>query len=128
MKVPREVLADTLGGCRGRRPWQENKGNPAFSDKKLARLQFAAALADAGTDVRALRGSGGATRAGSGNGRVVDCRCEHARRVAGHVGHGACDVSDAKDAWNARAGLRSRLREPPRGCRGSRHRMFPKRR
>ncbi|HEV8147307.1 MAG TPA: hypothetical protein VGP79_13035 [Bryobacteraceae bacterium] len=55
MKVPREALADTLGWLSRPAVWQENKGNPAFSDKKLARLQFAAALADAGVDARALR-------------------------------------------------------------------------
>jgi len=55
MKVPREALADTLGWLAQPAAWQENKGNPAFSDKKLARLQFAAALADSGTADGALR-------------------------------------------------------------------------
>jgi len=55
MKVPREVLADTLDWLSRPAAWQENKGNPAFSDKKLARLQFAAALADSGTADGALR-------------------------------------------------------------------------
>ena len=34
MKVPREALADTLGWLSRPAAWQENKGNPAFSDKK----------------------------------------------------------------------------------------------
>src|SRR6185295_9979836 len=55
MKVPREALGDTLGWLSRPAAWQENKGNPAFSDRKLARLQFAAALADSGADARALR-------------------------------------------------------------------------
>lgn len=55
MKVPRAALADTLVWLSRPTTWQENKGNPAFSDKKLARLQFAAALADSGADARALR-------------------------------------------------------------------------
>ena len=35
--------------------WDSNRGNPAASDKKLARIQFAAALAEA-TDDRAILG------------------------------------------------------------------------
>lgn len=55
MKVPPEALADTVGWLSRPAAWQENKGNPAFSDKKLARLQFAGALADARADARSLR-------------------------------------------------------------------------
>ena len=34
--------------------WDSNRGNPLASDKKLARIQFAAALAEAAADIRAL--------------------------------------------------------------------------
>lgn len=54
-KVPAEALADTVAWLARPGRWEENKGNPAFSDKKLARMQFAAALADWGGDSRALR-------------------------------------------------------------------------
>jgi hypothetical protein len=55
LRVPAEALADTLAWLARPQQWDENKGNPAFSDKKLARMQFAAALADSFVDARALR-------------------------------------------------------------------------
>ena len=51
--VPATALADTVAWLNRPDSWEENKGNPAFSDKKLARLQFAVALADSGADARA---------------------------------------------------------------------------
>jgi hypothetical protein len=45
--VPRNVLADTLRWLRDPGGWDHNRGNPGFSDKRLARIQFAAALAEA---------------------------------------------------------------------------------
>ena len=42
--VPPAALADTLQWLRHPGRWDDNRGNPAFSDKKLARIQFAASL------------------------------------------------------------------------------------
>jgi hypothetical protein len=43
--VPSESLADSTEWLKQPAKWDSNRGNPAFSDKKLARIQFAAALA-----------------------------------------------------------------------------------
>jgi len=48
------ALADTLDWLSRPAAWEENKGSPAFSDKKLARLQFAATLTQSGWDSHAL--------------------------------------------------------------------------
>ncbi len=45
--VPRNALADTVRWLRDPRGWDRNPGTPGFSDKRLARIQFAAALAEA---------------------------------------------------------------------------------
>jgi len=45
--VPREVLADTLDWLQRPKGWDRNGGEGPFSDKVLARLQFAAALVEA---------------------------------------------------------------------------------
>jgi prenyltransferase/squalene oxidase-like repeat protein len=45
--VPDEALADTLDWLRRPESWATGRGDPAFSDKRLARLQFAAALIEA---------------------------------------------------------------------------------
>lgn len=45
--VADDVLADTLRWLRQPGEWDNNHGNPGFSDTKLARIQFAAALAEA---------------------------------------------------------------------------------
>jgi hypothetical protein len=45
--VPGASLADTTGWLLQPANWDDNHGNPAASDKKLARIQFAAALAEA---------------------------------------------------------------------------------
>jgi len=42
--VPSEVLADTTAWIRKPERWEENKGDPGFSDKRLANLQFTASL------------------------------------------------------------------------------------
>lgn len=42
-----DVLADTVRWLRQPGEWDNNHGNPGFSDTKLARIQFAAALAEA---------------------------------------------------------------------------------
>jgi hypothetical protein len=42
--VPKPALADTTEWLSHPAKWDTNRGNPAFSDKKLARLQFASAL------------------------------------------------------------------------------------
>jgi hypothetical protein len=42
--VPAEALADTTKWLMNPERWDDNKGDPAFSDKRLANLQFAAAL------------------------------------------------------------------------------------
>ncbi len=43
--VPPESLANSTEWLSQPTKWDSNRGNPAFSDKKLARIQFAAALA-----------------------------------------------------------------------------------
>jgi choline-sulfatase len=45
--VPAEALADTTRWLTRPAKWDDNGGDKEFSDKKLARLQFAAALAEA---------------------------------------------------------------------------------
>ena len=50
-EVPAEALRDTLDWLRQPEEWDKNRGNPASSDKLLARIQFTAALAESG-DVR----------------------------------------------------------------------------
>jgi len=45
--VPAKALEDTLRWLRDPAGWDHNPGNPGFSDKRLARIQFAAALAEA---------------------------------------------------------------------------------
>jgi hypothetical protein len=42
--VPRTALQDTTDWLRRPQEWDRNRGDPRFSDKKLARIQFAAAL------------------------------------------------------------------------------------
>ena len=44
-EVPKAALADSSEWLKHPSKWDSNRGNPAFSDKKLARIQFAAALA-----------------------------------------------------------------------------------
>jgi len=46
-KVPQEALADTTEWLLRPLDWDNNHGDPGFSDKKLARIQFAAALVEA---------------------------------------------------------------------------------
>ena len=45
--VPKPPLADTTRWLLDPGNWDNNRGDPGFSDKKLARIQFAAALAQA---------------------------------------------------------------------------------
>jgi hypothetical protein len=45
--VPPRALADTSAWLANPAAWDKNKGDPGFSDKRLANLQFAAALAAA---------------------------------------------------------------------------------
>ena len=45
--VPDAALEDTVGWLVDPGEWENSPGNPIFSDKKLARIQFAAALAAA---------------------------------------------------------------------------------
>jgi hypothetical protein len=45
--VPKEALADTTAWLLAPARWDDNHGNPAASDRKLARIQFAAALTEA---------------------------------------------------------------------------------
>jgi squalene cyclase len=46
-RVPDSALADSTRWLRAPAGWDRNRGNPAVSDKKLARIQFAAALSQA---------------------------------------------------------------------------------
>ncbi len=43
-RVPADALAETTAWVSDPQRWEQNKGDPGFSDKKLANLQFAAAL------------------------------------------------------------------------------------
>jgi len=43
-RVPADVLADTTEWVKRPARWDENKGDPGFSDKRLADVQFAASL------------------------------------------------------------------------------------
>jgi hypothetical protein len=52
--VPAVALADTTKWLLQPAEWDTNRGNPGFSDKKLARIQFAAALVEAGETGDAL--------------------------------------------------------------------------
>jgi hypothetical protein len=47
-RVPDAALRDTSEWLANPGGWAANRGSPAFSDKKLARIQFAAALAESG--------------------------------------------------------------------------------
>src|SRR5580704_3046901 len=46
-RVPPSALADTTRWLLAPAKWDTNRDNPGFSDKKLARIQFAAALTQA---------------------------------------------------------------------------------
>jgi hypothetical protein len=46
--VPEAALRETIEWLTNPDRWESNRGSPAFSDKKLARVQFAAALAESG--------------------------------------------------------------------------------
>jgi hypothetical protein len=43
-RIPPEALAATTAWIRAPHRWKENKGDPGFSDKRLADVQFASAL------------------------------------------------------------------------------------
>jgi len=43
-RIPAEVLADTTEWVKRPARWDDNKGDPGFSDKRLADVQFAASL------------------------------------------------------------------------------------
>ncbi|MGH9840061.1 MAG: hypothetical protein ACREEM_14855 [Blastocatellia bacterium] len=43
-RIPAETLAETTVWLREPRGWKENKGDPGFSDKRLANVQFASSL------------------------------------------------------------------------------------
>jgi hypothetical protein len=53
--VPAEALRDTTAWLVRPDKWDSNSGNPEAGDKRLARIQFAAALAEAATDIDVLR-------------------------------------------------------------------------
>ena len=109
----RAPLADTLRFLATPERWDANGPDGPFKDRKLARIQFAAALTEAArggviADLRRARPLGGT------GGRVADCRRQlgdrrhRSGRLAGHVWPRAGDA--ALDA-NAGGG---RFREIPR--------------
>ena len=52
--IPKSALEDTGRWLGQPDNWDNNHGNPGFSDTKLARIQFASALAEGMTDRQAL--------------------------------------------------------------------------
>jgi hypothetical protein len=46
-KIPRAALADTIAWVTTPQRWNDNKGDPGFSDQRLADIQFTASLAAA---------------------------------------------------------------------------------
>jgi hypothetical protein len=52
--APADAVRDTSAWLARPGDWDSNRGNPVASDKKLARIQFAAALAEAALDPDAL--------------------------------------------------------------------------
>jgi hypothetical protein len=46
-RIPRSALSDTTAWIASPAKWDHNKGNPGFSDKRLADVQFAASLGEA---------------------------------------------------------------------------------
>jgi hypothetical protein len=81
--IQRDVLADTTAWVSNPNRWEQNKGDPGFSDKRLADIQFAASL-----------------EAAFEAGYVTDRRllAEAARKVIFH--------QDADGAWHIDAGNR----------------------
>jgi hypothetical protein len=57
--VDDSALRDTTAWLKRPSEWDNNHGNPLASDKKLARIQFAAALAEAADDQPALNAAAG---------------------------------------------------------------------
>lgn len=53
-RVPPEALADTTAWLQRPLDWENSPGDPRFSDKRLARIQFAASLAEASQDRKLL--------------------------------------------------------------------------
>ena len=51
-RVPSKAIADTSAWLLRPERWDDNKGDPAFSDKRLANIQFAAALQTSGISAR----------------------------------------------------------------------------
>jgi squalene cyclase len=123
--VPRAALADTLRWLEQPGRWDHNGGEGPFSDKKLARLQFAATLAAAHKaglvkDRRALEQAGrlvAAEQAPDGSWRVgleepVGSPATHGTALATHLARGTLQRVDARryrdriaraDAWLRKA-------------------------
>jgi hypothetical protein len=53
-RVPADSLTETTAWLQRPQGWKKNRANPAFSDQKLADIQFAAALADGPTHKPAM--------------------------------------------------------------------------
>ena len=53
--VPNDALEKTTAWLETPSSWESNRGSPAFSDKKLAKIQFAAALVEADGSAAARR-------------------------------------------------------------------------
>ena len=69
--VPAAALRDTTAWLVRPADWDSNHGNPLASDKKLARIQFAAALAESGADRTRARPGRRFAAALSGEGWIV---------------------------------------------------------
>ena len=111
MPFRKSALADTTRWLLHPGNWDNNRGDPGFSDKKLARIQFAAALAqavDTGA-ARPARADRSRTIADSlpGGGRILAGR-RRRRRLARHVWHVARHLHGAQHAATGGCG---RVRE-----------------
>ena len=87
-----DVLSDTVRWLRQPGEWDNNHGNPGFSDTRLARIQFAAALAEAGWRIQRRcwprRSPCCRIRSVTDRGKWYTAEC----RGSGHVWHDPRDV------------------------------------
>ncbi len=122
--VPPGALADTLEWLRKPAAWDDAHANPGFSDRKLARIQFSAALAEAvrgGAAAASERfGARGRTAAAiTGERWRVEDRYRRSNRSAGHLWIGTGHLHGEAHARNRGSGSLpscDRERQPLAAC------------